>query len=75
MARAGYVARVGDVRRFPNPGMLALAVWLLRTPLRWFAESLIIGFAGGLGARIAGTFNSPERAERDRERWEDRRRR
>jgi hypothetical protein len=32
----------------------AIGLYLLRTPLRWAAEGLIIGFAGGLGLRASG---------------------
>ena len=57
----------------PVISIAVFVLYLLWTPIRWFAESLIIGFAGGLGARISGAFSSPERAERERERWVARR--
>jgi hypothetical protein len=40
---------------------------------RWLIKDFLIAFVAGLSLRLAGTFNSPERAERMRERWEDRR--
>jgi hypothetical protein len=49
-----------------------LVLYLARWPLRVFMEAIIIGLAGGLSARLTGVFNSPERAERMRERWLDR---
>ena len=52
-----------------------IGLYLLRWPLRLFVEAVIIGVAGGLSARLTGVFNSPERAERQRERWLERRRR
>jgi hypothetical protein len=52
-----------------------IVLYLLRTPLRWAAEGFIFGFTGGIGARLSGVFGSPERAERQRERWLARRRR
>ena len=46
-----------------------IVLYLLRWPLRIFVEAVIIGLAGGISARLTGVFNSPERAERMRERW------
>ena len=57
----------------PLIAMMLAALWLLRTPLRWVAEAFIVGLAGGLGARLSGAFNSPERAERLREKWRGKR--
>jgi hypothetical protein len=53
----------------PLISLAVIVLYLLRTPLRWAAEGLIVGFAGGIGARLSGVFASPERAERQRERW------
>jgi hypothetical protein len=49
---------------------LAIGVlWLLRVPLRWLAEGLLIG----MGLRAAGVFNSQQRAEAMREKFVQRR--
>ena len=44
-------------------------------PIRWALEGFIFGLAGGIGARLSGIFSGPERAERQRERWQARRER
>jgi hypothetical protein len=57
----------------PILAVVLLVLYLLIGPLRIIGEAVIIGLAGGISARITGVFNSPQRAERDRERYEDRR--
>jgi hypothetical protein len=57
----------------PLVSFAIVGLCLIRAPLRWAAEGLIIGFTGGIGARLSGVFSSPERAERLRERWQTRR--
>jgi hypothetical protein len=67
------LALLGVIAGAPLTACVIIALYLLRVPLRWAAEGLIIGFTGGIGARFSGVFSSPERAERQRERWVTRR--
>jgi hypothetical protein len=60
---------------FPMLAIALAVLWVLRWLVADFFIALIGGFGAGLGARASGVFDSPERAERRRERWEDRRRR
>jgi hypothetical protein len=59
----------------PLIGFIVIAGVLLRWPLRIFVESIIVGLAGGLSARVTGVFNSPQRAEKAREKFIERRER
>lgn len=74
-AGAGFLilAALWMLASYPLIAIMFALLWVLKTPLRWLAEGLIFGWAGGLGARLSGVFSSPERAERERERYEDRR--
>jgi hypothetical protein len=65
------LAAIGGLAYAPAIAGVVIITWLLRG-LVW---DFLIAFAAGLGARLAGTFNSAERAERMRERWENRRNR
>jgi hypothetical protein len=50
----------------PAVALAIAAAWVVfRSPLRWIGDGLLLG----LGARLSGVFNSPERAEKRRERF------
>jgi hypothetical protein len=75
-AARGMLVLLGGLALLAWSPMLAavlLVLYLLIGPLRIIGEAILIGLAGGTSARITGVFNSPERAERQRERWLDRR--
>jgi hypothetical protein len=67
-ASAAPAGTTGSTQPAPLISCAVIVLYLIRTPLRWALEGLIIGFTGGIGARLSGVFSSPERAERQRER-------
>jgi hypothetical protein len=60
---------IAGIAYAPLTACLIIGLYLLRWPLRLALEGLILGFMAGIGARLSGVFSSPERAERQRERW------